>query len=302
MQVLPFPDAPLASGSLLFRPERRRWRLVVIAKLTFLLRPGRCELVSKAVPLVTKERAPTGGAEGSIAAPSDLVPFKAQPEFLVVGSGFAPSHGKPFEVAAEVAGRRKALRVVAEGARAVSITAESDGALGLGPISSQWPSRRRRLGALANLWSDDDLHVRILGDAFDRRYFQAAAEDQWLEALPADAAMVLDHLHEGVEHLETRLPGVAPVARVERPDEAPASVSLVADTLLVDTDAKLVTVTWRGSVDLARPAEAGAVRLGLAEGSQLRWSTAPIPSEPPPRAEDMMEETGTLPLESRALE
>lgn len=246
----------VAAGSLLYRPRADAWRMVVVAKLAFDLVPTRCRLRSEPAPIVARER--RGGGP-----PVDLVPFKAQPEFVVVGAPQAVANPAELVIAVTVAGHRKAVTLAP---RATPATLDE-----LGPIPARAPVRQARLGARASSWSDENLQARVLEDDFDRRYFQAAPSDQWLPSLSDEASIVLEHLHRDHPRLETSLPGVAPAARVERGEGTTEALELVADTLVIDVGVGRITVTWRAAVDLERPDQAGKIRFGLREDEDVTW-------------------------------
>ena len=64
-----------------------------------------------------------------------------------------------------------------------------------------------------------------------------------------------------------------PVAFVDAPGAAPFELRLVADTLWIDTDRGVCTVTWRGTLPLRDPAQAGRIVVGLSEpGTRLTWA------------------------------
>ena len=73
---------------------------------------------------------------------------------------------------------------------------------------------------------------------------QEAPLDQQLAPLRGDERLVLENIHPAHPTLVTRLPGLFPRAHVEAPGAA--RLPLVADTLRIDADRALVTLTWRG--------------------------------------------------------
>lgn len=307
------PETPdLVVGSLLFRPGRRKWSLGVVAKLSETLTPGRCR-PRPAMPLVPRDRFHDGPGT-SLRHARDLVPPKARPEYVVVGSVFALQATQELVVGVGLGAHRKRLRVMAvrqrmadevqlgppwrsrplrwelsarsddnpvgvppDGRNLPSILPlEGDGPAGLGPLRADWPARRDRLQG--RTLDEDELHATTLDDGFDRRYFQVAPEDQWLDVIRVDQALHLEHLHPERAQLSTRLSGRRPVARVARDGEAEdATVPLVADTLLLDTDEGIVTVVWRGEVELSDANEAGTVRVGILDGDTIDW-----PDDAPP--------------------
>ncbi|MFO0757404.1 MAG: DUF2169 domain-containing protein [Byssovorax sp.] len=118
-----------------------------------------------------------------------------------------------------------------------------------GPVARFWPSRRRHLGPIDPRALDAS--PLVLPDVFDERYFQAAPEDQQLDALRGDEWIVIEGMHPSLPRLRTRLPGARGVARVR--GESPGSsrtVELRADLLSLDLDRNLFTLTFRAALPL----------------------------------------------------
>lgn len=144
--------------------------------------------------------------------------------------------------------------------------------IGYGPIAASWSSRRDRLGRHAGTWSHTQWHRRELPDDVDPAYFNAAPQDQQLDELRDDERIVLENLHPEHARVVTNLPGTHPRAFVEKPGEAPRDLVLIADTLWIDTDRGLCTLTWRGQVSLDSPRLAGRVLVAMeAPGQRLGW-------------------------------
>ncbi|MEM6792170.1 MAG: DUF2169 domain-containing protein, partial [Myxococcota bacterium] len=304
MRVLS-PDTPdIVVGSLLYRAQPGTWSLAVVAKLGERLSPGRCAPV--AAPALSRRDHFHDGPRSSLRTPRDLVPPKPRPEYVVVGSAFAPEATQELTVGVRLGTHHKRLHVTSV-RRATDgdvhlgppwtqrplrweLTARSEenpvgvprggvnlasilplagvGAAGFGPLRADWPSRSKRLDG--RRIDEDALHGVVLGEDFDRRYFQIAPADQWLDVIAPDQAFDLQHLPPNHAKLSTRLSGRRPVARVQR-SGASIEVPLVADTLVIDTDEDLVTTIWRGEVSLERANEAGVVRVGLWDGSDVLW-------------------------------
>jgi hypothetical protein len=144
---------------------------------------------------------------------------------------------------------------------------------GLGPIAASWPMRRDKLGARAAGFSDKDIGKTTLGTDFDATYFQAAPPDQTIENLLPDAEIVLENLHPAHPRLVTRLPGLVPRAFIDVGTSAASPLALRADTLWIDTDRGLCTVTFRGQAAIARPDQDGVVYVALEEpGKPITWA------------------------------
>jgi hypothetical protein len=145
--------------------------------------------------------------------------------------------------------------------------------VGFGPIASTWRLRRGKLGRRVEVWSDEGWPQIPLDDDFDGEFFQAAPPDQQIETLHDDEAIVLEYLNPEHPRLSTKLPGVHPHAFVEVPGAAPHPLVMTADTLWIDTDRALCTVTWRGQVAVDGPQHPGRVIVALEEpGQRLGWT------------------------------
>ena len=145
--------------------------------------------------------------------------------------------------------------------------------IGFGPIASSWLLRKNQLGRLKDSWSDRSLSTLPLEEDFDGGYFQAAPPDQQVDGLKDDERISLEHLHPEHAHLVTRLSGVHPRVFVETGDAAPWDLVMTADTLWIDTDRAICTLTWRGQIGLGDPAQPGRVVVALEErGRRLTWA------------------------------
>jgi hypothetical protein len=135
------------------------------------------------------------------------------------------------------------------------------------PLAPGWPGRVEKLGRHAASWSPRALGERPLPDDLDPAYFNAAPPDQQVEAIEADARLVLENLHPDHPLLETSLPGIHPVALMTAGDRAGEEIALEADTLWIDTDRGVAALTWRGRVALSHPAEAGRITVSMEDPS-----------------------------------
>lgn len=119
---------------------------------------------------------------------------------------------------------------------------------GFGPVAAVWPARVQRLRREDLMWLAEPAN-KPMPHGFDSRYFQVAPLDQWLtEPLRSDERIVLENLVPGRERLATNLKAMVPHAAVVMWKTMP--VSLTPDTLFIDTDRAIVTLTWRGSVEV----------------------------------------------------
>ncbi len=132
---------------------------------------------------------------------------------------------------------------------------------GFGPLGPTW-ARVDRIGTYDEAWRTQ----RWPGfpEDFDWAYFNASPADQQIEGyLRGDEAIVLENLHAGHRHFESRLPGIRPRCLVgQRASSAPLKryealadhedgcaireVVLRLDTLWLDIDAGQLCLVWRG--------------------------------------------------------
>lgn len=144
--------------------------------------------------------------------------------------------------------------------------------VGFGPVAPSWPPRHDKLGKHADHWSHRDWFDAPVPVDVQLGYFNVAPEDQQIEQLPAAAELVLENLHPNAPHFKTSLPDIRPLAYVERGGMDPELMTMRCDTLWVDTDKQLCTLTWRGQLKLSGPSEAGRCLVVLSEdGTTMSW-------------------------------
>ncbi|WP_438027523.1 DUF2169 domain-containing protein [Sorangium sp. So ce233] len=127
--------------------------------------------------------------------------------------------------------------------------------VGFGPIAPSWPERTAKLRRRAATFGHDSWAERPLPDDIDTGYFNAAPPDQQLDQLPAGERIVLTHLHPRHPQLATVLEAVIPHAALLHGDAGPQEMRLRCDTLWIDADRGICTLTWRGAVPLRHLAE-----------------------------------------------
>ncbi|HRI64958.1 MAG TPA: DUF2169 domain-containing protein [Polyangium sp.] len=124
-------------------------------------------------------------------------------------------------------------------------------AIGFGPISASWPIRHEQLGARARTFSEQHIESQVLGAHFDPYFFQMAPRDQQIPALRPDERIMLENLHAEYPRLVTSLPGLTPAVFCGYQGHPATAVPLRADTLWIDTDRGICTVTFRGQLAVA---------------------------------------------------
>ncbi len=148
-----------------------------------------------------------------------------------------------------------------------------------GAIARIWPARRKLLSTAAL----DGLRQRVieLPVGFDWSFFQAAPDDQRVPHLAGDEWLILEGLIPGRASFKSRLPGAQAVARVwpvgAPPSEPGFAVALAADQLSVLGDARMCTVTWRGSFPIESEDVLAALMIAAGvehTGEPIDWSAA----------------------------
>ena len=317
MDVVPLGS--LRATSLLWRLRTGAWTQTVICKATFRLRPVESVLVDEPDPPNEEDNHWDDDPSRSLYSPSDLAPFKARADVLLVGNAFAPRkepvrslvvrlqigeldksievfcdrawtregqlrerarfHGMPlrYERAAGGPDTRNPVGLRHDGppdaygnvlipnlqplSATVATPADVISPIGFGPISPAWPERRDRLGGNAGAWPKPGWTEQPLPDGINPRYFNAAPTDQQVDSIRPNERIILENLSPEHPRLVTALPGIVPIAKVTRPSGAPEPLELRADTLWIDTNRGICTVTWRAQLQLASKDEPGTVSI-----------------------------------------
>ena len=143
---------------------------------------------------------------------------------------------------------------VAEGAKAPSF----------GPLSSAWRARRRLCSEGVMSWVSEvtrqgGLTAGVAPEGFDFGFFNTAPQEQQIDLMRSNVAIVLEHLHPQHALLATRLPSVRPRAFRVHADHT-SDIPLRCDTLWIDADRGVATLTWRGLVEIGEdPHDVGRI-------------------------------------------
>lgn len=120
---------------------------------------------------------------------------------------------------------------------------------GFGPVGRGWTARLRHAGTYDDDWLENTFP--FLPADFDPLYYQAAPEDQWIDAPSEGTEVVLVNLtpdgRTGFRLPRTDLPFVFARQRAE-------DIHLQGhlDTIFIDAAARRFTLTWRASVPIRR--------------------------------------------------
>ncbi len=228
--------------------------VTVVCKLTFPLEPGTdAPLHAVQEPIALEDRYEGEADRASLVAASDLVPYKAAVDVVLLTGVTPPAAPGTMDPLAS------ARLVVGGDADKIDKTLDLTGhPTGFGPIPPTSPCRAEKLGGAPMLragWENAPLPWTI-----DPAFFNVAPPDQRLKALRPNEAIMLFGLLRDRERFGMRLPGVQPRAFAQNGSEG-RDVPLSADTLWIDADRKLLTVTWRGQVPVGSPAQRVVVAL-----------------------------------------
>lgn len=131
------------------------------------------------------------------------------------------------------------------------------------PISPMWPGRMHRLGRLSSSFLEGRWSEKHLPEGFDPSFFQSAPSDQFVQEIRPNERIVMEQLHPQHACLMTSLPGVVPRAVANRATGEQEEISLVADTLWIDSDRSLCCVVWRGRIGLRTRNEQGQISVWI---------------------------------------
>ncbi len=274
-------SSALPVSSLCWQPRAGLFALTVVCKVTFLLRPGESNLASQQIPPLAADVPLRGDPHGTLAAAGDLAPFKPRCEVFVVGSATAPDGRAVMALAARL--RVGSIDKIVEARAVPPALALALPPGGLGPIAASWPMRAAKLPRRPDPWDPRLLATEPLPAGLDPTFFNVAPPDQQLDALRADEEISLEHLHPEHARLTTRLVPVVPSAVVERPGAPTENVVFRCDTLMIDADHGLASLTWRASIPLASATEPG--RIVVSRGGER---AADAPTRPREAAQTML--------------
>jgi hypothetical protein len=120
-----------------------------------------------------------------------------------------------------------------------------------GPLTPTAASRASRVTEDGWAWIAN-LGSQPMPPGFDYSFFNIAPLDQRLDELGSDAKLLLENLSPKHPRLETHLPSTHPTAFVVPPHTGRAApLALTCDTVWIDTDREVMTLTWRGCLTLS---------------------------------------------------
>ncbi len=225
----------------------------VIVKATFTMESdGSATLADVQQPLCLDQ--PLAESDSELYYGTDFVPLKKAVDVLAVGRAWSPEPriSIPFTVSV--------------GSMVAQMVARGDRSARTHPLLARnlreqvpGPAANRRLAPVAHgvsEWLD-----RTLASDFDFSSFNAAPEAHRVSDSVAGKRLVLEGLLSGAPLREVELPSLPP-ALFRVPDRKASAlyfgerVTLACDTLWIDADRKLLTMTWRGVMQQARVGDA----------------------------------------------
>jgi hypothetical protein len=142
--------------------------------------------------------------------------------------------------------------------------------VGFGPVPPFAGTRRALLPPDSWAWLEGGGRGPLPA-GFDFAFYNAAPRDQQVDLVRGGAPLVLEHLNRDHARLETRLPTVRPKAfLVPAEEDRGTEIVLRCDSVWIDTDRALFTLTWRGIVAVPTPDEEALGTLVVAAESKGR--------------------------------
>ncbi|MBK6513875.1 MAG: DUF2169 domain-containing protein [Polyangiaceae bacterium] len=144
--------------------------------------------------------------------------------------------------------------------------------IGFGPVAPSWPARESKLGYHRATITSGSWRTEPLPEGFDLGFFNVAPADQQLDAISDSAGVLLENLHPRHAVLSTKLPGVRPRFTVTRRSGSTDRPAMRADTLVIDSDRSIATLTWRGHFAVEHQGESYRVAQSI-ERARQSWRT-----------------------------
>ena len=216
-------------------------RLTVIVKASMALEGGRVWLSAQQAPLSLDRDDPLSPHE--LLEATDFAPYKPRADLLVTGSAHADRPAWAIPITVAVGSLRRELFACTSEPRASIPLSEPYLRAGTGPGAAS-----ARIGPRSPRSPE---RSALAAEPFDWGFFNAAPPEQQLESIPEGAEITLEGLLRSASHLTARLPAMRPRVHVFDGDRLVAPVALFCDTLVIDADRAICSLTWRGVSDLA---------------------------------------------------
>lgn len=206
--------------------------------------------------LVYGDRAWVRGADGhlTIEGPAPFVEMPLRSEFAHGGlTGAYNKHGRGFGPPPVEASGRLPIANIVDPTHPLPRWDEDSPPAGFGVLSPEFPPRRGLMGTYDQAWAYS--RKPLPPKDFDPAFFNGARADQQIDGyLRGDEVLYFKHLHPVRREFTSALPGtrIRIFAHHEAHDGSGAlefvEVLTNLDTCIVDMDAGLVTLLWRGTI------------------------------------------------------
>jgi len=204
--------------------------------------------------------------EGNRAQPDDFVPLRPVLDLLFSG------HVEMVGVPTNGVWMRQATVGFAESLETLVLACGAPGRVPLRPPYTRWldgSAAEIGPGPVSASWTETGLHE----EGFDFDLYQGASPPLQFEGMPVGEPLILDGLFESDVRVETMMPALAPRLFFDpsQPEDTPRDILLRLDTILVDTDRRVVDLTWRGFLKLPRAARVACDRLVIGWVDPATW-------------------------------
>ncbi len=263
MDVSSFCSLPIAIVS---------WRcpepaLTIIVKATFDLRQdGEAPLAFAQRPF-THDRPNSHGEPGELETASDFAPVKARADVLVTGWAHGASPNTVLPVRFVIGSLERRVFAVS-----------SQPATRLPLVGKYLRTNRQGTGSPVRIGPRpfDSVGNGVKTEGLVAARWNAAPTAQQLDLLSSNATIILKGLIPGGGRRELKLPGLRPkVYYLANPgSDPPLDVRLTCDTLWINGDEQVCTLTWRGVVILKQTQGRAEPLIVLAlrkRGKKTRW-------------------------------
>lgn len=203
--------------------------------------------------------------------PSAPVPFRSMP-LRYERATRAPDNPVGFDLASTPVQGELAL----PNFEAVDDAPDAGHTLGFGPVSPSAATRRALLQPDGLAWVMEGAKGPM-PRGFDFAFYNAAPRDQQIDLLRHSTTIVLENLHREHARFVAKLPHVRPRTFLVSGDaEVGLEVALRCDTLWIDTDRALMSLSWRGLLGIGTAEAEGLDTLVVAaesKGKELRYKS-----------------------------
>jgi len=239
---------PIACDTLVWHMGGRQ-HLTVVAKATFEIVPGDAARLRAPLPLLRQDK--FRADRWTLDEACEVVPYLGRVGVLLRGKVFSRSGWQSPPMVVVSLGIAKQAWVMYK-RLIVQVDPSGAGPAGFGPIAPQWAPRSQYIPHGGGV----TLPEPEIPEGFDWRYYQPAPSDQQFDEIKGDEWIFLEGMHPTQERIQTRFPGARVFARCTFPAglglmPRAETLPLVADLVLIDTDAMTLSIVFRGHCEFS---------------------------------------------------